>query len=119
MSAVIDQARDLLKSRLAEVTDEAKALASEAKTLEKVITSLNGSGPTRRGRPKGSKGKPRARRSGTRADEALKLITDAPGIGASDIAKVMKIKPNYLYRVLADLEKQKLVTKKGRAYTAK
>jgi DNA-binding IscR family transcriptional regulator len=34
------------------------------------------------------------------------------------IAKVMKIKPNYLYRVLSDLEKEKLVVKKGRTYTA-
>jgi hypothetical protein len=28
----------------------------------------------------------------------------------------MKIKPNYLYRVLSDLEKQKKVKKKGRTY---
>ena len=28
----------------------------------------------------------------------------------------MKIKPNYLYRVLADLEKEKRVSKKGRKY---
>lgn len=112
MDGVIDKARDLLKGRLSEITDEADR-------LERAITSLNGSVPARRGRPKGAKGKPRARRSGTRADEALELIKGSPGIGASDIASVMKIKPNYLYRVLADLEKQKLVTKKGRAYTAK
>jgi len=30
----------------------------------------------------------------------------------------MKIKPNYLYRVLSDLEKQKKVKKKGRTYRA-
>ena len=30
----------------------------------------------------------------------------------------MKIKPNYLYRVLSDLEKQKRVKKKGRTYSA-
>ncbi len=28
----------------------------------------------------------------------------------------MKIKPNYLYRVLGDLEKEKRVKKKGRQY---
>lgn len=114
MDAVIDKARDLLKGRLIEVNEEGRR-------LERAISSLNGSGPTRRGRPKGAKakGKPRARRTGTRADEALELIKGSPGIGASDIASVMKIKPNYLYRVLADLEKEKLVTKKGRAYTAK
>jgi DNA-binding MarR family transcriptional regulator len=41
-----------------------------------------------------------------------------PGISASEIAKKMRIKPNYLYRVLADLEKEGRVKKDGRAYTA-
>ena len=59
----------------------------------------------------------RKRRGGTRADQAVKLIKDNPGITASEIAKQMKIKPNYLYRVLSDLEKQKKVKKKGRTYT--
>ena len=39
-----------------------------------------------------------------------------PGISASEIAKQMKIKPNYLYRVLGELEKEGRVTKKGREY---
>jgi DNA-binding PadR family transcriptional regulator len=30
----------------------------------------------------------------------------------------MKIKPNYLYRVLGDLEKEGRVTKDGRKYSA-
>ena len=46
----------------------------------------------------------------------MKLIEDNPGISASDIAKPMKIKPNYLYRVLGDLEKEGRVKKKGRKY---
>jgi DNA-binding MarR family transcriptional regulator len=46
------------------------------------------------------------------------LIQKKPGITASEIAKTMKIKPNYLYRVLSDLEKQKRVKKKGRTYRA-
>ena len=33
----------------------------------------------------------------------MKLIKDNPGITASEIAKQMKIKPNYMYRVLGDL----------------
>ena len=44
----------------------------------------------------------------------LHLIKQNPGITASEIAEAMKIKPNYLYRVLSDLEKQKRVKKKGR-----
>jgi DNA-binding IscR family transcriptional regulator len=44
------------------------------------------------------------------------VITKEPGISASDVAKTMKIKPNYLYRVLGDLEKEKRIKKKGRQY---
>ncbi len=58
----------------------------------------------------------RKRRGGTRADQAVKLIEGQPGISASDVAKTMKIKPNYLYRVLGDLEKEGRVKKKGRQY---
>jgi predicted transcriptional regulator len=60
--------------------------------------------------------KRRRRRGGTRADQAVKLIEQQPGISASDVAKKMKIKPNYLYRVLGDLEKEGRVKKNGRQY---
>ena len=46
----------------------------------------------------------------------MKLIEQQPGISASDVAKTMKIKPNYLYRVLGDLEKEGRVKKDGRNY---
>jgi predicted transcriptional regulator len=46
----------------------------------------------------------------------VKLIESQPGISASDVAKTMKIKPNYLYRVLGDLEKEGRVKKDGRQY---
>jgi DNA-binding IscR family transcriptional regulator len=46
----------------------------------------------------------------------VKLVADNPGIPASEIAKRMRIKPNYLYRVLAELEKEGRVRKDGRAY---
>jgi DNA-binding MarR family transcriptional regulator len=48
----------------------------------------------------------------------VKLIEQNPGISASDVAKQMKIKPNYLYRVLGDLEKEGRVKKSGRSYSA-
>jgi DNA-binding MarR family transcriptional regulator len=44
------------------------------------------------------------------------MIQKKPGITASEIAKKMGVKPNYLYRVLAGLEKDKRVKKKGRKY---
>ncbi len=46
----------------------------------------------------------------------MNLISKDPGISASDVAKQMKIKPNYLYRVLGDLEKEGRVKKQGRQY---
>jgi ribosomal protein S25 len=128
---VLDEARDLVKKRLAELDDERKRLERALAELgEKAVSRRPGK--KRRGRPKGSgskkgkgkgKGKGRAprrrRRSGTRADQAVKLVADNPGISASEIAKKMKIKPNYLYRVLGDLEKEGRVKKKGRKYSVK
>jgi DNA invertase Pin-like site-specific DNA recombinase len=116
---VLDEARDLVMKRLAELDDERKR-------LERALAELGGKAigrtPGRRpGRPRGSGAKAsgpkkRRRRSGTRADQAVKLVEGNPGISASDIAKQMKIKPNYLYRVLGDLEKEGRVSKKGRQY---
>ena len=42
-----------------------------------------------------------------------------PAIHASEIATKLKIKPNYVYRVMAGLVEDGKVTKKGRGYTAK
>ena len=123
---VLDEARDLVVKRLAELDEERTR-------LERALTELGGGGKTttRRapGRPRGSKSatatsaaaatprkKRRKRRGGTRADQAVSLIEGAPGISASDVAKQMKIKPNYLYRVLGDLEKEGRVKKDGRQY---
>jgi predicted HTH transcriptional regulator len=117
----LDEARDLVMKRLHELDDERKR-------LERALAELGGKVIGRRpGRPRGSTSKAsarkatrsrRRRRGGTRADQAVELIKKNPGITASEIAKSMKIKPNYLYRVLSDLEKQKMVKKKGRTYSA-
>ena len=120
---VLDEARDLVMKRLAELDDERKRLERALAELGGKVTSRTGRRP---GRPPGSgtkaSGRPpgrpkkRRRRSGTRADQAVGLVESSPGISASDIAKQMKIKPNYLYRVLGDLEKEGRVKKKGRQY---
>lgn len=116
---VLDEARDLVKKRLAELDDERKRLE---RALAELGGKVTGRRPGRRpGRPRGSGKKAgaapkRRRRKGTRADQAVALVESSPGISAADIAKTMKIKPNYLYRVLGDLEKEKRVKKKGRQY---
>jgi ParB family chromosome partitioning protein len=53
-----------------------------------------------------------------RADKALAIIKAEPGIGAASLAERMGVKPNYLFRILGDLEKAGLVSKEGRKYTA-
>jgi sugar-specific transcriptional regulator TrmB len=113
---VLDEARQLVQKRLADLDEERKR-------LERALAELGGKARRAPGRPRGSKssssGAPkrrRKRRGGTRADQAVNLITSEPGISASDVAKQMKIKPNYLYRVLGDLEKEGRVKKQGRQY---
>ena len=131
-SNVLDEALDLVKKRLAELDEERKR-------LERALAELGGTVTRRPGRPPGSgrgPGRPRKnaataattpaaapskkrrrrRRGGTRADQAVSLVEQNPGISASEIAKQMKIKPNYLYRVLGEMEKEGRVTKKGREY---
>lgn len=114
---VVEEARQLIHSRLAELEDERKRLEGALKELGGKIAKR---AP---GRPRGASSKAagaapkrRKRRGGTRADQAVKLIESQPGISASDVAKTMKIKPNYLYRVLGDLEKEGRVKKDGRQY---
>jgi transposase-like protein len=129
-SNVLDEALDLVKKRLHELDEERKR-------LERALAELGGTITRRPGRPPGSgkrgPGRPpkaassggttaaprkrrRRRRSGTRADQAVALVEKNPGISASEIAKSLKIKPNYLYRVLGEMEKEGRVTKKGREY---
>jgi predicted Rossmann fold nucleotide-binding protein DprA/Smf involved in DNA uptake len=128
---VFDEARDALERSVRELREQ---LSQAEEALEKLGGKATSRGPARRGpgrrgpgRPKGSTNKTstrstaaprkrRKRRGGTRADQAVKLIESQPGISASDVAKTMKIKPNYLYRVLGDLEKEGRVKKDGRQY---
>lgn len=64
-------------------------------------------GGGRRGRPRGS---------GKRAQQALDLVAGQPGITIPELAKAMKIQPNYLYRVLPGLEQDGRVKKKDKGW---
>jgi len=125
---VLDDARELVEKRLAELNEERERLQRALAELGGKVTRRSPGRPrgrakaaaktattTRTGTGTGT-GRKRRRRGGTRADQAVKLIESQPGISASDVAKTMKIKPNYLYRVLGDLEKEGRVKKDGRQY---
>ena len=127
-SNVLDKARALIEERL-------KELDEERSRLERALSDLKG---TRRGpgRPRGttnsgggggsgggrrgssSPKRRRRRRGGTRAEQALKQVADNPGIRASEIASNMNIKPNYVYRVMSELQEDGRVNKQGRGYHA-
>jgi hypothetical protein len=117
MASALDQATTLLRNRIRE-------LDSERKKLERALSNLTGGRIGRRGpgRPRGTGNATttptRRRRRGTRGDQAVRLIKANPGITAADVAKKMRIKPNYLYRVLGELQKEGRVKKSGRTYTA-
>ena len=86
-----------------------RAAASSARSRAQRKASGSGGGDGRRGRPKGS---------GTRAKEALELVRSRPGVTIPEIAEAMGIKQNYLYRVMPELQKDGLVRKEGRGWTA-
>ena len=69
--------------------------------------SVNGS---RRGRPRGSRG------GNTRATQAVELVRLHPGITIPDLAGHMGIKPNYLYRILPQLEGEGKVRRKDKGW---
>lgn len=108
VSNTVDQARTLLERRLRELDDERRQVESALAGLGK---------STRRGpgRPRGSAR--RRRRGGTRADQAVKLISENPGISVPELGKKMRLNhPNYLYRVLPDLEKDGRIKRRGKGY---
>ena len=118
-TGAVDQAAELLKNRIRE-------LEGELSRLQRALSSLTDGRQGRRGpgRPPGSRGTTRTatrrqgRRRGTRADQAVRLIKANPGISAAEVAKKLRIKPNYLYRVLGEIQKEGRVKKSGRAYSA-
>ena len=120
VTGAVEQAASLLKDRIGE-------LEAELSKLQRALADLTDGrqGRRRPGRPRSAAAsapaptrRRRRRRGGTRADQAVKIIADNPGITASDVAKQMNIKPNYLYRVLGDLQKDGRVKKSGRSYSA-
>ena len=125
MTDFIDGARKEIEQRLGQLRDEVKRLETAALALGGVG---GGSRTAKRGpgRPRGSgkgtrrtagarrRGRPRG--SGTRAAEAQKLVAENPGISIPELASKMKIQPNYLYRVLPQLQKDGKVRKRGKGW---
>jgi sugar-specific transcriptional regulator TrmB len=115
---VLAEARQLVERRLADIERERERLQRALAELGSKVTRRSPGPPRGKSSAKAirTSAQHRKRRGSTRFDEAVKVINASPGISASDVAKTMKIKPNYVYRVLGDLEKEGRVKKDGRKY---
>jgi hypothetical protein len=119
---------DFLAEKRAEIDNrlkELRPLHEEYLKLERAKAALDGMDGPRRGRPRGSAAgtggtrRRRRRRGSTRGDEALALIRQNPGATVSELASMMNISPpNYLYRVMANLQSDGAVKKQGKGYVA-
>jgi hypothetical protein len=130
MADFLTQTRADLDKRLKEL----RPLYEEYLKLEKAKAALDGVDGPRRGpgRPRGSgtattrrassgngRRRRRRRRGGTRAEQALAVVRDNPGISVTELAPKVGIpQKNYLYRVMNQLADDGLVRKQGRGYHA-
>jgi predicted Rossmann fold nucleotide-binding protein DprA/Smf involved in DNA uptake len=112
----LEEKRKEIDSRMREL----RPLVDEFHRLEQAAAALagvRGNGRRTRGRPARRRatgrrrGRPRG--SGTRAIQALELVRARPGITIRELADAMKIKANYLYRVLPTLESEGKVKKRN------
>ena len=132
MPAFVDTTVKDIDARLRELQDEVSR-------LEAARSALTG-GRRRSGRPRGATPsttgasarttrartgrrtstrrpvRPSRRGGNTRANQTLELVREKPGITIPEIAKAMKIEPNYLYRVLPRLESNGQVKRDGQGW---
>jgi sugar-specific transcriptional regulator TrmB len=115
--------------RLRELEEQIEALSGEFEQLKQIAAMLespNGAAqsgsasrrPAARRQARTAKTATQARsgRGGNRAQQALELIGAQPGATAAELAELMGMKRNYLYRVLPALEKDGKITKQGKGY---
>lgn len=113
MPDVLDSARSLIESRIAEIDDEAEKLRS-------ALTNLGSGGrPARVSKakapsPRRRKGK-RARR-GQRREEFLAAVKSNPGAPAADLGRAMGVSTNQAYALGQRLLKDGEVRKSGKGF---
>ncbi len=127
MADFLEEKKREISSRLKEL----RPLVDEFHRLEAAQRALEGVGdggspaPRRTARRTSSassgtkRGRGRPRGSGNRAQQALKLVSESPGITIPEMAQRMGIQVNYLYRVLPGLEQDGKVRKEGRGWFPK
>src|SRR6476619_923317 len=128
MADFLTEKRQEIDNRLKEL----RPLYDEYLKLETAKAALDGVDAPRRGpgRPRGSTSGPRPapsngrrrrrrRSGGTRADQALEVVRQNPGITVSELGDRLGIaQKNYLYRVMANLQEDGAVRKEGKGFHA-
>jgi hypothetical protein len=125
MADFLTEKRQEIDNRLKEL----RPLYEEYLKLEKAQEALAGMDqPRRRGRPPGSTNRPatgngrrrrRRRSGGTRADQALEVVRQNPGITVTELGDKLGVtQKNYLYRVMANLQEDGGVRKEGKGFHA-
>lgn len=133
---------EFVDNTVKDIDEQLRQLRDEVSRLEAARSALTGGrrGP---GRPRGSANRttrPRStgtratrartgrrtspaprrrstgRAGGTRAAQTLELVRQRPGITIPEIAKAMKIEPNYLYRVLPRLASEGQIKRNGQGW---
>ena len=122
---------DFVQTAVKEIDEQLRVLKDEAARLEAARAALTGGAhrtgrTTRNGtvqaqarktsRRDGSAATQLRRRGGNRANQALELVREKPGITIPEIAQAMNIQPNYLYRVLPRLASDGQVTREGQGW---
>jgi hypothetical protein len=120
---------DFLDAKVKEIEErlqELRPLIEEYRKLEAASAALNGidvpaagrsravrngASTSRRGRARGG-----ARGDNTRAAQAVELVRTRPGITIPELAEHMGIKPNYLYRILPQLEEDGKVRREDKGW---
>ena len=127
MADFLEEKKREIASRLKEL----RPLVEEFHKLEAAQQALEGVGASgssaasaprrasRRSSGGSGRGRGRPRGSGNRAQQALSLVTESPGITIPEMASRMGIQVNYLYRVLPSLEQDGKVRKEGRGWFPK
>ena len=136
MADFLTEKRTEIEQRL----EELRPLQAEYTRLERARAALDGvdeqsagvgaprrRGPARSGDPRrrpadgrrrSSAGRPR--RAGGRAGETLELVRQNPEITVAEIADRLGMKQrNYLYRIIANLQSEGAVEKRGRGFVAR
>ena len=111
----LEQKKSEIDARLKEL----KPAYDEYLTLQKAREALAGVNRPRAASPRRGRRRGRPRGSGGTSAKALKVIRENPGITVTELARELKMRhPNYLYRVLPQLEAQGAVRKDGKKWSA-